>query len=167
MLLPVIGHSRGQRRDVPVQVSFALLAARAQAVHPLDRHDLSHCPGNPVYHALQRQVLLLAEPADPVFDVVPGGDDAVAQQRRLPGQERDRGSVLIDIVMRIVRMPGQDRAHETRALAGPLHVSHDVKRHARRLRAIHQRIIAPPALQPPDNRSHRRDTGQCCELEPN
>jgi hypothetical protein len=59
-----------------------------------------------VHHPLQRQVLLLGQPADPVFDVTLGGDNAVAQQRRLPGQERDRGRVLIDIVMGIVRMPG-------------------------------------------------------------
>jgi hypothetical protein len=61
ILLPVIGHSRGKRRDMPVQ-------------------------------ALQRQVLLLAQPADPVFDVALEGDDAVAQQRRLLGQERDRAA---------------------------------------------------------------------------
>jgi hypothetical protein len=143
ILLPVIGHSRGKRRDMPVQVSVALLAAQAQAVHPLDRHDRGHRPGNPVHDALQRQILLLAQPADPVFDVALGGDDAVAQQRRLPGQERDRARVLIDIVMGIARMPGQDRAHEARALARPLYVSHRVKRHARRLRDIHPGIIAP------------------------
>jgi len=84
---------------MPVQVRVALLAAQAQAVHPLDRHDLGHRPGNPAHHALQRQVLLLAQPADPVFGVAFRGDDAVAQQRRLPGQERDGGSVLIGIVM--------------------------------------------------------------------
>ena len=37
----------------------------------------------------------------------------------------------------IVRVAGQDRAHEAGALSGPLHVSHGVKRHARRLRAFH------------------------------
>jgi hypothetical protein len=127
---------------MPVQVRVALLAAQAQAVHPLDRHNLGHGYGNPVHHALQRLVLVLVQSVNPVFDVALGGDDAVPKQCRLPGQERDRGIVLIDIVMGIIRMPGQDRAHETRALAGPLHVPDRVKRHSRRLQATHQGIIA-------------------------
>jgi hypothetical protein len=93
------------------------------------------------------RALLLAHVADPVFDVPPGGDDAIAEQRWLPGQERDRGGVLIDVVMEIIRMSGQDRAHEARALTGPLHVSCSVKRYARRLRALHQGIIAPARRQ--------------------
>lgn len=91
---------------MPVQVSVALLAAQAQAVHPLDRHHLGNRPGNPVHHALQRQVLLLAQPAYPVFDVALGSDDAVAQQRRPPGQER--GSIADAVRVVPVLVHGAD-----------------------------------------------------------
>lgn len=52
ILLLVIRHSRGKRRDMPVQVRIALPAAQAQAVHPLGRHDRSHGPGNPAHYVL-------------------------------------------------------------------------------------------------------------------
>jgi hypothetical protein len=65
---------------MPVQVGITLLAAKAQAVHPLGRHDRGHRHCDPAHHALQRQVLILAEVVNPVFDMPLGCHQAVAEQ---------------------------------------------------------------------------------------
>jgi len=59
--LLVIGHPRRQRGQVPVQMSVALLAAQAQRVHPLGRHDRGQRPGHPVHDPLQGQELRLVQ----------------------------------------------------------------------------------------------------------
>jgi len=114
VLLLVIGHPRRKRRYMPVQVSVALLATQAQAVHPLGRHDRGHRQGDPMHHLLQCQILRLVQVVHPVFNVPLGCDQAMAQQRRVPGQEPYGGSVLVNAVMGIVRVPGQDLADEAR-----------------------------------------------------
>jgi hypothetical protein len=58
-LLLVVGHSWRQRRDVPVQVGVALLAAQAQGVHQFGRDGRGHRPGDSVHDALECQELLL------------------------------------------------------------------------------------------------------------
>jgi hypothetical protein len=78
---------------------------------------------------------------------VPGGvpfrrDQAVAGQRRRTGQERDRLGILVHAVMPIIRMPGQHRAHETRALPRPPRVRLGVTPHPFRPH-VHAVIVAP------------------------
>lgn len=58
-LLLVVGNPWRQRRQVPVQVSVALLAAQAQRVHPLGRHGCGQRPGHPVHDPLEAQELRL------------------------------------------------------------------------------------------------------------
>lgn len=129
---------------MPVQVSVARLAAQAQAVHPLDRHDFGHRRGDPAHHALQRQELLLAHVADPVFDVPFRSNNAVTEQRRVAVEEGNGVSVLIDIVMAIARIPGQDRADKARTLKGPARIPAGIERHATRLKLIHPCSMAMP-----------------------
>lgn len=89
-LLLVVGHARRERRDVPVQVGVALLAAHGQRVHSLRRHDCGHGPGNPAHDALQCQEFQFAELINPALDVPLGRDQAVAQQ----GGKRARNAIV-------------------------------------------------------------------------
>lgn len=111
-LLLMIGHTRGERRNLPVQVGIALLAAKAEQVHPLRRHGRGNGLGNLVHHSLRRQVLRVGQFIDPVLNVPLGCNQAMTQQGRIARQERDRVAVVVDIVMVVVGMTGHDGANE-------------------------------------------------------
>lgn len=100
----------------------------------------------------------------PAVDVPLGRDQAIAQKRWVPGQKGDRVGVLVDVVMGIVRVPGQHRADKARSFLGPARIPSAVKRHACRLRALHQRRIVPARPTSGPTRfetSATSSTGQC------
>jgi hypothetical protein len=76
---------------------------------------------------LQPPELRLAHVVHPALDVPLGSDQAVTQQCGIAGQERDRVFVLIDVVVRVVRMPVQQRADETRSLPRTASIGCDVE----------------------------------------
>jgi hypothetical protein len=141
-LLLMVRHPGREGRDVPVQVCVALLAAQAEQIHPLCGHSSSNGPRHPVHHALQCQILRFAQLMDPALDVPLGRNQAVAPQGRVAGQEGDRVAVVIDVVMTVVRVPGQDCADEAGAFTRSSRILLVVKRHSGRLRLIHLRIIS-------------------------
>ena len=141
-LLLVVGHSGWQGCEMPVQVRVALLAAQAQRVHPLGGHRRGQCLGHLVHDVLEGEELVLVQVVHPVLDVPLGRHQAVAQQDRPAGQERDGAGVFVDIVVGIVRMPGQDRADKARPFAGPAHVGPGVEGHPGGRGAVHRCIIA-------------------------
>jgi hypothetical protein len=146
VLLLVVGHSRGKRGDVPVHVRVALLAAQAQAVHPLGRHDCGYGPGNPVHDVLEREELRLRQVVDPVLDVPPGCRQAIPEQGRVAVEEHDRPGVLIDDLMAGAGGTGGDAADKAPAripaLPHPPRILRRVRRSSGWLGAVHHRIIA-------------------------
>ena len=171
LLLPV-GHAWRQRRDVPVHVGVALLAAQTEAVHPLGRNRRCDRSGHPVHDPLECQELFLAEISYPVLDMLFGCDQAVAEQGRIADEESNRGGILVYIVVRIVRVPGKDCTDKARTFPGPALIRRYIKRHLARLQVVHRSIVA--AISPwqlarvPDRsrvaKGHR--SAQFCEAFP-
>jgi hypothetical protein len=66
-------------------------------------------------HALQLEVLVFGEIRDHLLAMLLGRDEHVAVQRLEALQERDRQLVLVDDVVRVLRVPGEQLADEAAA----------------------------------------------------
>ena len=112
-----IRNARWKRRDVPVHVRVALVAAEAQHVEPFGRYRLADGSTDAVDAALELDVLVGGERVDHVGAVFERGDQCVAEQRRPLGEERDTYVVAEDHEV-IVPLAGHDGADEARAGIG-------------------------------------------------
>ena len=121
----VLGHQRGvllfairnagwERRDVPVHVRVALVAAEAQEVEALGRHRLRDGASDSVHAALQIGVLVFGEVVDDVGAVLERRDERVADQRRVLREERD-ADVVAEEHHVVVAFAADDRADEAPA----------------------------------------------------
>ena len=118
-LLLVVGNVGGQRREVPVQVGVALLAAEAQRVHSFGWYGGGYGAGDHVRDCLEAQELVRLHVVHPVLEVCFGRDQAVAQQRRVAAKEGDRVAVLVDDVVLVVGVAGDQGADKARPLPNP------------------------------------------------
>src|SRR5262245_50287278 len=141
LLLPV-RHSGRQRRDVPVHVGVALLAAQAEAVHPLGRDRGRDGSGDAMHSSLECEELLLAQLKYPVLDVLFRCDQAMAEQGRIADEESSSGGILVDFVVWVVGLSGYDPAHKARTFLRPARIRRYVKRHLARLQVVHRSIVA-------------------------
>ena len=121
-LLLVVGHARGERGEVPMQVCVALSAAKAHGVHPLGRHRRGEGMGDGVHDALEGKEPLPVHVMHPAFQMALRCDQAVADQGRPAGKEGDGVVVLIDQVMPVVGVAGDERTDEAGAFADPARI---------------------------------------------
>jgi hypothetical protein len=124
-LLLLIGHSRWQRRDVPVHVRVALMAAQRHQVDPLGweyrfqrlSHVMHHVGHSP------KQIVI----AGHIDDVGARGNDGVPKERRISTEECHDVVVAVDRLMAVVRVPIQIGTNKARPLSGALYMRRKIE----------------------------------------
>jgi hypothetical protein len=104
-----------------VNVPIALLAAETENVEPLGRDRAADRVPHAVNDVLQREVLLEGEVRDHVLPVLPRRNEHVAVQRLEALQERDGELVLVDELVLVVGVAGEELADEAAAREPPPH----------------------------------------------
>jgi hypothetical protein len=110
---------------MPVHVSVPLLAPEAQHIDPLRRDGLRQRRADKVHDTLNPQVLLRREVADHVLPMLDRGNQQVAADNRISGEEGHRHLVPVDNVMLVAGHPGEHVAHEATG-ADPVEIRLDI-----------------------------------------
>src|SRR5258707_1430557 len=101
-------------------MGVALLTAEGQNVDAFDSQRSFQRLGDRVYERLDTEVLGKRKVAAELLDVPPRGDDRVAQEGRIPRQERDGLVIGVDGAVAVLRISREVRIHETGTHLGPL-----------------------------------------------
>lgn len=132
-LLLVVRNPWRQRREVPVQVGVALLAAQTHRVHPLGGQCRLDGTRHFVHDGLEVEELTLPHVVHPALQVTLRRNEAVTEQSRVAGEKSDAVVVLVDEMVPKVGVPSYERADEARPFAHPTRVLIEVERGPRGL----------------------------------
>jgi hypothetical protein len=103
---------------VPLNVAVPLLASETEDVEALGRDDLTNGFADPAHDVLQLQVFRAAEIRGDLFPVFAGRNEHVSVQRGIRIEKRDGSVVLVDDVVRELRVADDQLADEA-AIAEP------------------------------------------------
>src|SRR5579871_2293884 len=114
-LLLLEGNSRGQGSHMPVNMTVSLLATQRQQIHPLCRHNLPDCFGDTINQGLQSKILFEAKVGCHLLAMLLGADQSIAVQQRIFVEKHDGLLILINHVVGILRIAGDDLTDKTGA----------------------------------------------------
>ena len=114
-----------------------LLAAQTQRIHPLGRYGGGHSASHCAHHALKVEKLRLLHVIDPALDMSLRRHETVSELHRMAGQKGDDIIVLVQRVVPVVRMAGQERTDEAGPLPYPTTVLLEIEGNPRRMIMAH------------------------------
>lgn len=118
-LLILEWNARGQRDKVPMNMSVGLLASEAEDIEALGWNHSAHRLGDPVDNCLQLEILIAGEIPGHLLPMLSWCDEDIPEEARVLVEESDGFVVLVDHVMGMHRIAGNQLTDEANTVEAP------------------------------------------------